>query len=330
MNPSTPKNSPLIDCPVCSSPRTRAVVRWRSYHVYCCRSCHLRFALPLPTEKELAEFYQGFLFEKPRSENIERLARARVESLRRLFRLGDSGAPGRRFLDYGGGTGVDFNAAQRLGWEVWYHDIDQQAVDFVKETFGVADERILGSLESTDMTFDDILVDNVIEHVPDPVELINRLVSRLRPGGMLVFKTPNAGNTDAYFFPRVSIEGYLRNALRFNPPLRALLSYFRRSWHCDPPRHIWSFSPESMRSIMTTLGIEPGHYEIGFYSVPLFQYSLTRLFGSRVKGARSMVLRTLALPLVVVEVVSKLMQVFFRWVGLLSPGGLILTIRKPL
>jgi len=289
----------------------------------------LRFALPLPTEKELAEFYQGFLFKKPRAKDIERLARTRKEHLRRLFGLGDGGARGRRFLDYGGGTGIDLNAAQRLGWEVWYYDIDQQAVDFVKETFGVAAERILGSLESTDVTFDDILVDNVVEHVPDPVELIARLASRLRPGGRVVFKTPNAGSTDACFFPRISVERYLRNAFRFNPPLPAILSYFRRSWYCDPPRHIWSFSPQSMLSIMTTLGIEPGHYDIGFYHIPLFEYSLTRLFGSRIKGARSIVLRVLALPLVAIELVAKLMQMFLRRAGLLSPGGLILTIRKP-
>jgi SAM-dependent methyltransferase len=329
---TVPDSSTQNGCPVCRSARTRADARWKSYTILTCNDCQVRFAAPLPGEEELRRFYQGFLFEKPDDKDIERLTAEKQAMLRRLFTRARSGARGKRFLDFGGGTGVCIDAARRLGWDAWYHDLDEHAVEYVRARFQVEDNRILRGFDAPGDQFDDILADNVIEHVPDPAGLIRNLYSRLRPGGTVVFRTPRAGNNDSWLFPRVSVLGYLRNAVRYNGIRHALRWSLRPTWACDPPRHCWSFTPGSLVAMTQQLGIAPDQIEITSYHVPLLRYSLTRSvlsFRGRVPGFRSIVKRVLVLPLVVVELVVKLLQALLRQAGLLTPGGLALTIHKP-
>jgi SAM-dependent methyltransferase len=90
----------------------------------------------------------------------------------------------------------------------------------------------LGTLEEAgfaDGEFDAIVMNHVLEHVHNPLRLLNSCIRLLRVGGTLVAVTPNAES-----------DGHRR---------------FGASWyHLDPPRHLHLFSQKTLRDIANRAG----------------------------------------------------------------------------
>lgn len=321
------RNAGEAMCPLCEGP-ARRLVRWREgYSIRVCRRCGVRFADPMPTDEELGEFYQGFLFRKPTGANADRRASQKQSAIRRAF--GEKRAGARRvFLDYGGGTGAGTRAALALGYDVYYFDLDSNAAAYVRQNCGLADEHMLSDTADSWPAFDRILVDNVLEHVPDPSELVGRLHRALAPGGMAAFRTPRGGSTEALFYPLMVSQIYLRKALSCGGITAALLSLMRRVWFCDPPRHVWSFTPRSLRNVAALAGIPDGQYMVKSYGSALFQQSLLGLCISRPRSAKGVLLRLAVLPLVPLELIQKVLQVILAGLHVLSPSGLVLVVVK--
>ncbi len=320
-----------MKCKICSSNEVKKMVNWRKYEIYKCSSCEVLFSHPDPTEEELTQFYQGFLHSKPNKKNIEQLKDKKIKELRELFNLEEGPTTSKKILDYGGGTGMAYSASQQLGLDHYYHDIDQDSIEFVKETFGLPEERFIKDVENTNLKFDYIFVDNVIEHLIDPKDLIQKLYAKLNTNGLLVFKTPNANNSSSYFYPRTTIEGYFLQAMKYNSLMEALKVYFSRCWHCDPPRHLYSFTKLSFDALMSKIGISKNNYEISYYQHPLFEFSFTRSFffvDREYKGISSILIRIIAFPLVMIELLTKIIQFGLYKFGLLSAVGLVLAIKK--
>jgi len=119
-------------------------------------------------------------------------------------------------LDVGCGDGDLIQAMQDYGWNVAGVDPDPAAVQFACRR-GL-DVR-LGSLMDQryrSCSFDAIILNHVIEHVPDPILVLKECHRILKPEGRLIMATPNVGG----WFHRK----------------------FRQNWvHLDPPRHLFLF-----------------------------------------------------------------------------------------
>ena len=321
------------ECPLCHAGSQINLLEWgpQGYQVHRCPNCRLLHCTPLPEEEELEAFYQGFLYRKPDARQLRRrVDHARREIIRRFGLNEESGTGGKRFLDYGGGTGVATVAAAELGLDAYLYEVDEQAVGYVRRELGLEPGRAFSDEESLRArSYDYILCDNVIEHVRDPVGFTRGLVDLLSPTGSLVIKTPHAGNSEIFFHPAITVGGYLFRALRFgNPPRRALKAFFARFWHIDPPRHLYGFTEGSFTRLADILALED--FEIGYYRIPLFSYSLlTRTFTvTRRLTPRSVVRRLLSLPFVVLELLTKGVQLLARASRLLSPPGIVLTVHR--
>jgi 2-polyprenyl-3-methyl-5-hydroxy-6-metoxy-1,4-benzoquinol methylase len=137
--------------------------------------------------------------------------------------------PGGRLLDVGCGSGEWLFAMQQRDWQVEGIDFDENAVN-------VAVQRGLrvhcNSLEQhgfPDNYFDAVTSNHLIEHVPDPVQLLVECARILKPGGKLVILTPN----NASFTHRI----------------------FKQDWRgLEPPRHLHIFSMPSMRRALAMAG----------------------------------------------------------------------------
>ena len=343
-------DAPAI-CVACGSDAGPPLLEWTPPHrIHLCRTCGLVFARPLPTDEALDRFYQGFAYRRPRVEQVAEQVEARKREFQRAGFADRARTAGCRLLDFGGGTGVATLAARELGFDAFLQEVDEQAIRFVVDELGLPADRVLRVLDAEAGAFDIIFCDNVIEHVKDPEALLRLLLRHLRPGGELHVKTPHARNTDALFFPAVNLRGYLlQSRKKGNRPARCAAAWLRRFWHCEPPRHLYSFSADSLRRLLERAD-EGGRADpsIRHYWVPLWEYSLSHrerdllreagvggyarrhlrgLVGSR--GGASLLYRW-SLPLLLpAEAASKLLQWSLRRLRLLSPGGVTLVVRRP-
>jgi 2-polyprenyl-3-methyl-5-hydroxy-6-metoxy-1,4-benzoquinol methylase len=132
---------------------------------------------------------------------------------------------GGRLLDVGCGSGAALQRLAELGWRCEGIDFDERAVEAGRAR-GL-DVRV-GSLEEQGYpaaTFDAVVMNHVLEHVPDPRALLSESMRILKPGGQFACITPNA-------------ESWCH-------------SMFGRDWReLDPPRHLHIFTRSSVGMLM--------------------------------------------------------------------------------
>jgi len=117
----------------------------------------------------------------------------RAAAIRREDRgIGRAGEGRKRLLDVGCGNGRFLSLARGLGWECHGVEPDAAAAQVAREQgislLGSRLEDLPGDLAGT---FDVITLNQVIEHVYDPVDVLRRCHDLLRPGGHLWLETPN-------------------------------------------------------------------------------------------------------------------------------------------
>ncbi|HXG68169.1 MAG TPA: class I SAM-dependent methyltransferase [Blastocatellia bacterium] len=134
--------------------------------------------------------------------------------------------PGGRALDIGCGNGAYLSYLKHHGWQVAGVDISAEAAATAKREFDI--DVFAGQLQDAPFepaSFDFIHMSHVIEHVPDPLEVLYLTARLLKPGGHLYIETPNVDSAGCrqcgrYWFP----------------------------W--ESPRHLFLFSPDTLRQIL--------------------------------------------------------------------------------
>lgn len=320
-------------CPICDNEKTKELLSWKKFTINKCRNCQLIFTIPLPSDNEIVEFYQGFMFKKPENSRIQRLTQKRKKELKKYFSLTENtkDLSNKKFLDFGGGTGVAYNALREIGFDTYYHDLDKEAIAFTMEKFGLKSNNTVHNIKNCDIKFDYIFSDNVIEHVKYPYNFLNDLIDQLNEGGTIVIKTPHASNTESIFNPNITIKGYFLNALKYNSFLISLQAYFSRFWHCDPPRHLYSFSKNSLVHLMLLLKADNIDFEILYYRSSWFDNTITKQFftvNKRIKSYKSFMIRLIVLPIIPLEVLLQITRQLLLQIRVLSAGGIILKINK--
>jgi SAM-dependent methyltransferase len=117
--------------------------------------------------------------------------------------------PGQRVLDIGCGSCVSLLEVRNLGAESWGIETDPN-VRAIADHFGLTVH--IGSIHDNPFPgadFDLIVLNQVIEHVPDPIALLKLVRGRLRPGGKVVLAFPNAGSLNKRFSQRQWINWHI-------------------------------------------------------------------------------------------------------------------------
>jgi len=177
----------LDACPLCGG---RDIYHaWPEAHFDRCRSCLLYFRNPMPTESELSELYE-------RSWSMPARARAetggtddRLAALyaRKLAQsLGRKDFSGLRVLDFGAGRGAMIRALSRLGASVCA--IEPFGLAYLQSQ-GFDVYRDLSELEG--VCCDGVVMIDVLEHLPQPLQVLRRLREKLTEGGWIYIATPN-------------------------------------------------------------------------------------------------------------------------------------------
>ena len=227
------------------------------FNVVQCNQCQLIYLNPRPDVSELKTIYPDNYYAYGLQEkNLEAenktslLYRARkFVYMNRLTKALDlcQPAPVLKVLDVGCADGRALN---------WYKDVEKYKV----ETYGVDFDRLavekarasghtvyLGRFEDAEIendTFDLVVATHVIEHVADAKGFARRAFEVLKPGGVFLCETPNAGSFDAKLFARQHWGGY----------------HF--------PRHWVFYNPQSITAMAKSVGFEVE--SIQYHPAPAF------------------------------------------------------------
>lgn len=168
-----------------------------------CLGCGLVQVAELPSSEELSRLYGREYFD--RGKYSDAFAQRR-ENEARLRLLRSQGVPrGGRVLDAGCATG-GFVSCAAATYDIWGFDLSASAVEQAGELNPALTGRIRqGRIEDQDYPtefFDAVVLWDVLEHLPDPVGACHRLVSWLKPGGLLCLSTPNMGSPTARLMGR--------------------------------------------------------------------------------------------------------------------------------
>lgn len=236
-------------CPLCKIPSHNSVAEGTDreyftcpdlFHVVQCQSCNLLYLNPRPTKEELGTIYppnyHSYIIDTE-PKKISLLTKLRYKAhTTRFAKILKYLKPDQKIdlLDVGCGDG-------------WLMQMFKQAAPDRITTFGVEISpevcEIARSMNNTvycgriedvtfDRQFDLVNYNHVIEHVSDPHEVTVKSFEILKPGGLLVYETPNADTIDRKWFHDSNWGAY----------------HF--------PRHWYFFTPESIRKMGEAAGFE--------------------------------------------------------------------------
>ena len=102
-----------------------------------------------------------------------------------------SNAPGPTLLEIGCGTGVFLAKAREHGFECAGLELSSYAADFVRKMGIPVETKSIEEANFAENTWDVIVMREVIEHLPHPMESLQTIHRWLRPGGVLFMATGN-------------------------------------------------------------------------------------------------------------------------------------------
>ncbi|MFC2036378.1 class I SAM-dependent methyltransferase [Chloroflexota bacterium] len=176
------------------------------FTIVCCHRCDLVYLNPRPTSQELDQFNQSMWNMWSVSDQSvahigsPELARdTHAEILRDLGKLNPKTG---RLLEIGSGQGGFLKLLEQKGWEVHGIDISAECTAYAQDVHGLNNVMIADLLDADlDGDFFDIVVMNhVIEHLPDPKSYLDEVYRVLKPGGVLCISTPNIDSLQARVF----------------------------------------------------------------------------------------------------------------------------------
>ncbi len=214
--------------------------------------CGLVWLDPTPIEADIGMAYDGYYTHTPARvadgsglgsrTGLAQIAgmvlrRTRVyrpiadEHDRRLREYLDDIKPG-RLLEVGCGNGSRLQKMRDLGWDVVGQDVDPEAVAVARKSGLTVHLGPVATAAFRSESFNAILMAHVIEHVHDPIALLQECRRVLHRGGRLVVFTPN-------------FESYGHRR-------------FRESWlGLDPPRHLHLFTVTTLLATSIPAGLDP-------------------------------------------------------------------------
>ncbi len=209
--------------------------------------CPLLFVFPQPAAEALPVIYpKDYIpFRFNELNGVVRWARDFIQrgKARALNRLAENTG---KILDVGTGSGMLLRLLARVRGDrsnLWANDFSEGIIaPLVQEGF----PALVGPAESleTPERFRVICLNQVLEHLQNPVRVVERLATMLEDGGYLFIETPSTDGRDSRLFQRRYWGGY------------------------HIPRHFWLFNEESLRQLLAGTGLEV--VEVRYLCSPAF------------------------------------------------------------
>ena len=229
--------------------RETVVASANGFDVIECQQCGFKHIVSIPTEDELENAYRHEYYTQEKPFYIDRykedLEWWNTVYTHRYEVLEQHLLPTqRKILDIGSGPGFFLLNGKNRGWQVKGVEPSEQAAQH-SVSLGLDVDNIFFNQQSAPLlgSFDVINMGEVLEHIPQPAELLRIVHARLSVGGLICLVVPNDFNP---------FQLALRDHLGFAP------------WWVAPPHHINYFDFKSLAGLVERCGFEVLHQESTF------------------------------------------------------------------
>ena len=247
-------------CPICSSPKIALslsakdfTVTKENFPIWKCKDCSLQFTQDVPEQSAIGKYYQSeaYISHSDTKEGIinklyHSVRKFTLSNKRKLIFSQTKKQKG-NILDVGCGTGAFLNTMKETGWSITGLEPDEQAAQNAKSLYNIDTQSSDQLFNLPANSFDAITMWHVLEHVHQLQEYIAQLKKLLTKNGVLFIAVPNYTSHDA--------------------------AHYKESWAAyDVPRHLYHFSPESMKVLIEKHGmnikaIKPMWYDSFYVSM---------------------------------------------------------------
>lgn len=222
--------------------RGRTIDRVDDFDVIDCEPCGFRHVVPLPTAEEIRALYTTAYYGETKPDYLVRAnadaAWARLGFDDRLDLLEQNlPASRRRLLEIGSGPGHFLAHAAARGWDALGVDPSEQACAHARGlglsvVHGFFDEHLAATLPPCDA----VVLTNVLEHIADPLGLLQTARHCLKAGGLACVSVPNDYN---------AFQTTLRSAAGYAP------------WWVAAPHHLNYFDFAALERLVRRVGLQP-------------------------------------------------------------------------
>jgi 2-polyprenyl-3-methyl-5-hydroxy-6-metoxy-1,4-benzoquinol methylase len=174
----------FTQCIICGNHRLKELTGYKASYLVKCGGCGFVFSQKIPTQAELTAHYEGY----GRNDYLSPITIKRYhEILDQLEKYRKSN----RLLDVGCGIGYFLVEAKNRGWEVYGTEYNEKAVDICRNKGIQMQMGMLDTSHYEPSFFDVITSFEVIEHINNPLEDVQKIHYLLAGGGAVYITTPN-------------------------------------------------------------------------------------------------------------------------------------------
>lgn len=232
-------------CATCGTKVFEKLVELNDYNIVRCLSCDLIFVDPIPSfeHDSFHELSSDFYYTAQQLEIDQEKKNWSEKEFLLQSKVWSELIPASRektLLDVGCGSGLYVHAANKHGWKSTGCDIDKELVDLGNSKLNVELHHAdLLQCRYASNSFDVVRLKFVLEHLPNPFEILSEVHRILKPGGLVFIVVPNEEGTINQF--------HLSMGRRKNGRWGTL----------TPPHHLHAFSPSTLKGLLLRSSLRP-------------------------------------------------------------------------
>lgn len=211
-------------CFLCNSGHLKTLDRYAQQGLLQCKSCDFVFCSGIPTTEELIRHYNTY----PRHDSISPITIKRYKELISSF---SSFRKTGNWIDVGCGNGHLLSVAAECQWNTYGTEFTDDAVEICRKKNIRMHQGVLDPSNYPPGSFDVVTFIEVLEHINNPREELQKFHQLLRPGGVLYMTTPN-----------------------FNSLSRRML---KEKWNIiEYPEHLAYYTPKTIDQLLRAEGFQ--------------------------------------------------------------------------
>lgn len=274
-----------MKCPCCGSRRTMILYRNMkdkmhfvkgNFFLMKCEDCELEFIKPLLNEKQLAKYYPAqdyYSFKKNKLLSIyhkisayyysgkSRVANILLYPLKTILsRYYTKNCKGKRILEIGCGNGFQLEVYKKYGLKTRGLEPYGPTLTEREKNLGIKRGSI-GKADYPNNYFDYIIMREVLEHIPNQKEVIEKCKKWLKLEGLLIITVPNT-------------KSLWKKA-------------FKKNWYgYDVPRHVYDYNPKSISFFLEKEGFKINKIQV--FDLPYMLYGSIKFSNGELKKKKEL------------------------------------------